>query len=217
MSLIHAKGNGGTYPYFFCIGRMPRNGCQQPYLHTETIERAVEHLYARVAPSAEHIEAVRAKLDQTLSGMRTQARQETARQERRLAKLADERTKLLHAYYQGAIPIDLLHQEQGRIAPMEPSPLPAIGRPRREHRARRHRRAIRHTDRARRPPNSQRPHGLQQPQPPRGGARTTTAADNGHGSNKGQTVGAAGFEPATPCSQSRCATRLRHAPMRAQF
>jgi hypothetical protein len=25
-------------------------------------------------------------------------------------------------------------------------------------------------------------------------------------------VGAAGFEPATPCSQSRCATRLRHAP-----
>jgi hypothetical protein len=25
-------------------------------------------------------------------------------------------------------------------------------------------------------------------------------------------VGAAGFEPATLCSQSRCATRLRHAP-----
>jgi hypothetical protein len=43
--------------------------------------------------------------------MRTQAQQETARQQRRLAKLTDERTKLLHAYYQGAIPIDLLHQE----------------------------------------------------------------------------------------------------------
>ena len=25
-------------------------------------------------------------------------------------------------------------------------------------------------------------------------------------------VGETGFEPATPCSQSRCATRLRHAP-----
>ncbi len=25
-------------------------------------------------------------------------------------------------------------------------------------------------------------------------------------------VGATGFEPATPCSQSRCATKLRHAP-----
>ena len=27
-------------------------------------------------------------------------------------------------------------------------------------------------------------------------------------------VGARGFEPPTPCSQSRCATRLRHAPNR---
>ena len=27
-----------------------------------------------------------------------------------------------------------------------------------------------------------------------------------------QVVGARGFEPPTPCSQSRCATRLRHAP-----
>ena len=26
-------------------------------------------------------------------------------------------------------------------------------------------------------------------------------------------VGATGFEPATPCAQGRCATRLRYAPM----
>lgn len=38
------------------------------------------------------------------------------RQQRRLAKLADERTKLLHVYYQSAIPMDLPHQEQDRIA-----------------------------------------------------------------------------------------------------
>lgn len=30
-------------------------------------------------------------------------------------------------------------------------------------------------------------------------------------------VGATGFEPATPCSQSRCATRLRHAPCRSPY
>ena len=29
-------------------------------------------------------------------------------------------------------------------------------------------------------------------------------------------VGARGFEPPTPCPQSRCATRLRHAPPRPQ-
>ena len=30
----------------------------------------------------------------------------------------------------------------------------------------------------------------------------------------GKLVGARGFEPPTPCSQSRCATGLRHAPMK---
>jgi chromosome segregation ATPase len=115
MSLTHAKGNGGTYPYFLCIGRMRRNGCTQPYTPTRVIEQAVEHLYAHVAPPAEHLETMRVKLDQALAGMREQAQQEAARQQRRLAKLTGERTKLLHAYYQGAIPLDLLHQEQDRI------------------------------------------------------------------------------------------------------
>lgn len=38
------------------------------------------------------------------------------------------------------------------------------------------------------------------------------AASNGHGSNKDQIVGAAGFEPAIPRPQSECDTRLRYAP-----
>ena len=43
------------------------------------------------------------------------------------------------------------------------------------------------------------------------------AVDRGHVAGVGwiencPSVGAAGFEPATPCSQSRCATGLRHAP-----
>jgi hypothetical protein len=32
---------------------------------------------------------------------------------------------------------------------------------------------------------------------------------------KGRMVGAAGFEPATPSSRTRCATRLRYAPPKA--
>ena len=116
MSLTHAKGNGGTYPYFFCIGRTRRNGCQQSYIPTDVIERAVERTYAHLAPPTAHIQTIRSKLDHALAGMRTQAEQEAARQQRRLAKLTDERTKLLHAYYQNAIPLDLLHQEQERIS-----------------------------------------------------------------------------------------------------
>ena len=41
-----------------------------------------------------------------------------------------------------------------------------------------------------------------------------TCATYGSGSDKPKLVGAEGFEPPTPCSQSKCATRLRYAPTR---
>lgn len=44
-------------------------------------------------------------------------------------------------------------------------------------------------------------------------ANTPTVASNGRGSNKNQTVGAAGFEPALSRPQTERDTRLRHAPM----
>src|SRR5690606_35078988 len=50
-----------------------------------------------------------------LAGMREQAEGEAIRQRRRLAKLNEEREKLLHAYYAGAVPVDLLRSEQDRL------------------------------------------------------------------------------------------------------
>lgn len=40
--------------------------------------------------------------------VRGQAEDEATRQRQRLAKLGEEREKLLHAYYAGAVPVDLL-------------------------------------------------------------------------------------------------------------
>ncbi len=116
MSLTHAKGNGGTYRYFFCIGRARRNGCDQRYIPVDVVERAVERTYAELAPSAEQIDAVRAKLDHALAERHTKVEQKTARQRRRLARLTDQRAKLLHAYYENAIPLDVLQREQDRLA-----------------------------------------------------------------------------------------------------
>jgi chromosome segregation ATPase len=47
--------------------------------------------------------------------MREQAEAEATCQRRRLAKLGEEREKLLHAYYAGAVPVDLLRSEQERL------------------------------------------------------------------------------------------------------
>lgn len=44
------------------------------------------------------------------------ANKEAGRQRQQLARLEAERTKLLHAHYAGAVPIDLLKREQSRIS-----------------------------------------------------------------------------------------------------
>ena len=116
MSLIQANGNGGRYPYFFCIGRMKGTGCQQPYVPVDLIETAVEDAYGEVVIPTAQAKAVREKLDTALAGMREQAEVEIVRQRRRLAKLGEEREKLLHAYYAGAVPVDLLRSEQERLS-----------------------------------------------------------------------------------------------------
>lgn len=48
MSLTYAKGNGGRYPYFFCLGRTRGTGCKQPYVPVDLIETAVERAYGEV-------------------------------------------------------------------------------------------------------------------------------------------------------------------------
>jgi DNA invertase Pin-like site-specific DNA recombinase len=116
MGLIQAKGNGGKYPYFFCIGRMKRTGCEQPYVPVDLIETAVERVYGDVRMPRKQTERIRAKLNKAMAGMREQAEAEATRQRKRLAKLGEEREKLLHAYYAGAVPVDLLRSEQDRLA-----------------------------------------------------------------------------------------------------
>jgi hypothetical protein len=73
MSLIQAKGNGGRYPYFFCIGRMKGTGCKQPYVPVDLIETAVEDAYGEIAIEREQADLVREKLEVALGGMREQA------------------------------------------------------------------------------------------------------------------------------------------------
>ena len=115
MSLTYAKGNGGRYPYFYCLGRTRRTGCKQPYVPVDLIENAVEDAYGEVRMARKQTERIKEKLSSAMAGMRTEAQAEATRQRRRLAKLTTEREKLLHAYYQGAVPVDLLRSEQDRL------------------------------------------------------------------------------------------------------
>jgi site-specific DNA recombinase len=112
----HAKGNGGTYPYFICIGRQrDKTSCQQRAIRIKQAEAAIIAYYATVQLPAEEVERLRAFLGQELAKLRCDADREHGVQERRLRKLQDERQKLLQAHYADAITLDLLKREQDRI------------------------------------------------------------------------------------------------------
>jgi site-specific DNA recombinase len=116
LCITRARGNGGTYLYFFCNGRHKGTGCLQPYIRVEDLEDAVVDYYAMIQLEPERMDQIRNDIREEMADQRRRGLQETKRQERRLASLSAQRTKLLEAHYADAIPLDLLKLEQERIS-----------------------------------------------------------------------------------------------------
>jgi hypothetical protein len=110
------RGRGGLYSYFFCIGRQKRRtACIQRHLRVELVEDLVEQFYDRVSLKAPQIAELREKVEVQIRTEAEGLRADVDRQQRRLAKLQDERQKLLRAHYADAIPLDMLKTEMERI------------------------------------------------------------------------------------------------------
>jgi site-specific DNA recombinase len=108
------KGKGGTYDYFFCVGR--RQGCGQPHLQTDVVEDAVVDYYKRfVGLPAALADELRAAVESQINDAQLDLERQAKRQERRRQKLERERKRLLDAYLGGAIELEQLKPEQERI------------------------------------------------------------------------------------------------------
>jgi site-specific DNA recombinase len=107
----------GRFGYFRCVGRNTgRTRCrQQRYVPAANLEREVEALYEGVRIPV----ALRRRLERVLRvevAARERLRAEAAEfLARRLRQLANEREKLLRAYYADAIDVATLKREQSRI------------------------------------------------------------------------------------------------------
>ena len=112
----HARGRGGVYPYFVCIGRQQnRQSCNQRALRIELVEEAVAEHYATVRLSKQELDAVSDFLLDEITSLRESAENERSLQERRKQRLEGERTSLLDAHLAEAVPLDLLKTKQDTI------------------------------------------------------------------------------------------------------
>jgi hypothetical protein len=118
LSLTLAKGR---YLYFYCLGQRgtARTGCQQPYILAGDAEALVEDLYRQIQLPPLWVRRLTEELEAELVERQAEASERRVVLTKRVAELAEERGKLLQAFYANAIPLDLLKAEQDRIGVAE--------------------------------------------------------------------------------------------------
>lgn len=117
LGMCYATGRGGTYPYFFCLGRnKKRTTCDLPYLSVEKTERHVAQHWNVVSFSPKLIEAIRTAVSEQLAEQQAKDKELLTTQRRRLQKLERTRQKLIDAYLAEAIPVADLKRRQAALA-----------------------------------------------------------------------------------------------------
>jgi len=111
------SASGDIYPYFYCAGRhSKRTNCTQSSVLIYEIERKVEDLYKRIELDPTFRNHVEVQMRVELADARRDVEARRTEFKKRQEQLIRERGKLMEAHYAGAIPVDLLGQEQDRIS-----------------------------------------------------------------------------------------------------
>jgi hypothetical protein len=108
------------------IGREPHTteprqvaGCRQPYILAGDAEALVEDLYRRVQLPESWVDRLTEELEGEIVERQAEASERRVVLTKTLSRLAEERGKLLQAFYANAIPLELLKAEQDRIGVAE--------------------------------------------------------------------------------------------------
>ena len=116
LSVQNAKNSKGTiYPYFVCARRCRLHDCTFKAVLIDVVEDRIVDLYQTIQLSA----ADRTQIEHYLHDELSQIEGDKAKAVRSLTtrrtNLEDKRRRLLHAHYEGAVPLDLLKEEQAKL------------------------------------------------------------------------------------------------------
>ena len=117
LSVQNAKNSKGTiYPYFVCARRCRLHDCTFTAVLIDVVEDRMSDLYRTIQLSA----ADRTQIEHYLHDELAQIEGDKAKAVRSLTtrrtNIEDRRRRLLHAHYEGAVPLDLLKEEQAELS-----------------------------------------------------------------------------------------------------
>ena len=103
--IAKTKGNGGTYDYFFCVGRQAQNHkvCSEPYLPVSEVEEAIAQHYRTIRFPAELRRFVSQAVGQTLADERQAEALRVKQLKEQLRKLDTEEDNLLDLVADGSV------------------------------------------------------------------------------------------------------------------
>jgi DNA invertase Pin-like site-specific DNA recombinase len=116
--IIHnATGRSGAkYTYFVCSAKHNKiSDCRQRSLQINEIADKVEQLYERIAFTSEFRKSLTEQISAHVAKLTEKSGEEIEQLKLQKEKLEREQRKLLQAHYAGAIPLDLMKEEQDRI------------------------------------------------------------------------------------------------------
>ena len=109
------NSKGDLYPYFICAKRQRTHNCTFKAVLIDVVEERMNDLYQTIQLSA----ADRTQIEHYLHDELSQIEGDKAKAVRSLTirrtNIEDRRRRLLHAHYEGAIPLDLLKEEQAKL------------------------------------------------------------------------------------------------------
>ncbi len=117
LTISYAKGRrGGIYPYFHCLGRQRRNGCDLPYLSVDLVEKFVERIYAALQLSPDEADAIEKGLIRELRALKKATDPERKQLAAKIAQLDRERHTWAEKSMSGAVPDDISRENQQLLA-----------------------------------------------------------------------------------------------------
>ena len=116
LSVQNAKNSKGTiYPYFVCARRCRLHDCAFTAVLIDVVEERMVDLYRAIQLSTEDRTQIEHYLHDELSQIEGDKAKAVRSLTTRRTNIEDRRRRLLHAHYEGAIPLDLLKEEQAKL------------------------------------------------------------------------------------------------------
>jgi hypothetical protein len=111
------SSSGNIYPSFVCAGRhAKRTHCTRPAVLVEKVEQLVSDHYKTIQIPPDVRQAMFGMLDEEFATLHASSETERHQLTIERDRIQDQRRASLQAHYAGALPLDLLKEEQDRLA-----------------------------------------------------------------------------------------------------